>query len=157
MTKKTKTPSDQLAKTMAELTCMMAKTCNKKENQFAASFNLTPAEFKFLRLFSEISTLPIKKIRATLDLTPGRITHIITSLEKKNLIKRHQDPNDKRNVFIDLTNVSIPFIRNLHKNHIDIHKKILENIPPEKRESVISAMEDVISALKKWSNSQDQK
>jgi len=155
MTDKHKMPSDQLAKTMADLTCEMAKTCNRKEIQFAASFNLTPAEFKFLRLFSETFTLPIKKISATLDLTPGRITHIITSLEKKNLIKRHQDPVDKRNVFIDLTSVSKPFIRNLHKNHIDIHKKILENITPEKRELVISAMEDVIFALKTWSNNQN--
>lgn len=154
MANKNEIPSDKLAQNMAELTCQMAKTCNKKENQFAALNNLTPAEFKFLRLFSDTSSLPIKKIGAALELTPGRITHIITSLEKKNFITRRQDPSDKRNVFIELTTLSKPFIKNLHKNHILIHKKILASIAPEKREFVISAMEDVISALKNWSDSQ---
>lgn len=154
MAKKNKAPSNTLAKRMADLTCDLARTCNRKEVQFAASFNLTPAEFKFLRLFSDIDTLPIKQITSILDLTPGRVTHIITSLEKKNLIKRHQDPTDKRNVFIDLTGISKPFIKNLHENHVYIHKKILENIDPEKRELVLSAMDDVISALKTWNNSQ---
>ena len=155
MSAKNKIPSDSTAKRMADLTCEMAKTCNKKEIQFAAAFNLTPAEFKFLRLFSDVHTLPIKKISAILDLTPGRITHIINSLENKNLIKRRQDDTDKRNVFIDLTTVSKPFINNLQKNHILIHKKILESITPEKRDLVIAAMEEVISALKTWSNSQE--
>ena len=155
MAQKNNIPSDKQAKTMAELTCQMAHTCNKKENHFAELNKLTPAEFRFLRLFSETSSLPIKKLSATLELTPGRITHIITSLEKKNLVTRRQDPSDKRNVYIELTTISKPFIRNLHKNHILIHKKILENIAPEKRELVISAMEDVIAALKTWSDNQE--
>ncbi len=145
--------SIDMAKRMANLTCELAKTCNDKENYFAATFNLTPAEFKCLRLFSESPSLSIKSITAMMNLTPGRITHILTSLEKKGFVKRKVDPTDKRNIIVNLTNSSLPFIRNLNTNHIKLHEDIISKIDPDKREAVLSAMEDVIKALRRWSDS----
>ncbi len=140
----------KLARSMAELTCALAKTCDMKENYFAAMFSLTPAEFKCLRLFTHKASLSIKELGKKLELTPGRITHILTSLEAKKFVIRQQDERDKRNVIVHLTNKSIPFLRNINENHIKIHKEILNNIEPEKRELVIAAMQEVLTALKTW-------
>ena len=144
---------DDLAALMADLTCTLTKTCNEKENYFAAMFNLTPSEFKCLRLFTNKQKLSIKEISGAMNITPGRITHILTSLEDKNFIKRKIDQTDKRNVLVFLTSKSEPFIKNLNDSHIQLHKDILERIEPEKRGLVISAMEDVIKALRSWSDS----
>lgn len=149
-----KQPSTDLAEKMAVLTCEMAKTCNEKENQFASLFNLTPAEFKCLRLFTYTKSLPIKDLCHEMNITPGRITHILTSLEGKKFITRSVDPLDKRNVIVTLTSKSEPFIKNINKNHIKIHKEILKRIDPDKRDDVILAMKQVIAALKDWSDSQ---
>lgn len=143
--------SENLAEEMANITCELAKTCTAKENYFAALFNLTPAEFKCLRLFTNKKVLSIKEITFQLQITPGRITHILTSLETKKFVTRKIDPTDKRNVLVYLTPKSEPFIRNLNDNHIKLHEDILEKIDPEKREIVISAMKDVIVALNLWS------
>jgi len=51
---------------------------------------------------------------------------------------------------VHLTNKSIPFLRNINENHIKIHKEILNNIEPGEREFVITAMQDVLAALKTW-------
>ena len=75
------------AELMANLTCELARTCTNKEHFFASKFNLTPAEFRCLRLFRESSTVPIKQIAIQMNLTPGRITHILTSLEAKKYIE----------------------------------------------------------------------
>ena len=75
-----------LAELMADLTCDLAKTCSEKENYFASMFNLTPAEFKCLRLFKHEKSISVKELGKMMDLTPGRITHITSSLEKKNFI-----------------------------------------------------------------------
>lgn len=144
--------SDKLAKEMAFLSCEIAKSCNKKELLFAASFNLTPAEFRCLRLFTDSHELPIKKLTTQLALTPGRITHILTSLEAKKYVTRSIDSNDKRNIIVKLTKKSKPLIERLNTEHIKIHKEILENIRASERPSVIKAMKDVISALRSWSN-----
>jgi DNA-binding MarR family transcriptional regulator len=143
----------ELSEKMADLTCELAQTCNEKENYFASTFNLTPAEFKCLRLFTKHDSQSIKIISNNMKLTPGRITHILTSLEEKDLIVRQLDPLDRRNVIVSLTENSKPFIKNLNKNHIKLHSEILEKIDPDKREFVVDAMNDVIKALKKWSDS----
>ncbi len=143
--------SDKLAKEMAYLSCEIAKSCNKKESLFAASFKLTPAEFRCLRLFTNRIELPIKTLTTELALTPGRITHILTSLEAKKYVTRSIDKSDKRNIIVKLTRKSKPLIEKLNAEHIKIHKEILEDIPAAERTSVIVAMKDVISALKNWS------
>lgn len=144
--------SRELAAKMAKLTCSIAKNCNKKENYFAASFNLTPAEFRCLRLFTVKQSLSIKTLTTELELTPGRITHILTSLEEKKLITRSIDPKDKRNVIVTLTEKSRPFIKQINETHIEVHKELLTEISPEQRTIVLDAMEDVIRALKNWTN-----
>ena len=140
----------ELAKEMAQLSCELGRTCNAKESYFASLFNLSPAEFKCLRLFEEKKVLAIKELTAGMRITPGRVTHILTTLEEKKLITRKTDPEDKRNVIIYLTPKSEPFIKNLTESHIKIHEDILERIDEDKRETVIAAMNDLITALKDW-------
>ena len=83
------------AELMAQLTCELARTCSSKENFFAAKYDLTPAEFRCLRLFKDSPTIAIKKIAIHMNLTPGRITHILTSLEAKNYVERKVDQKNK--------------------------------------------------------------
>jgi len=144
--------SVNLAKEMAVLSCEIARNCNKKETLFAASFNLTPAEFRCLRLFTNRPQLPIKSLTTELALTPGRITHLLTSLEAKKYITRSIDPTDKRNVIVKLTRKSKPLIEKLNTEHIRIHMEILESIPKSGQPTVIKAMKDVASALRDWNN-----
>lgn len=145
----------KMAEEMSNLTCELAKTCNDKEKYFASTFNITPAEFRCLRLFTNRNSLSIKELGSEMNLTPGRVTHILTSLEEKKFIKRIIDENDKRNIIVHLTGKSKPFLNNLNDNHIRLHEDILEKIPHEKRELVISAMKDLLKALKSWSENKN--
>jgi len=147
----TKKQQSNLAANMADLTCELAKTCNDKEVYFSSLFNLTPVEFKCLRLFTKTDSLSIKFIASTMGLTPGRITHILTSLEEKKFIKRKVDEKDKRNIIVFLTQTSQPFLKNLNQSHIKLHEDILEKIPEDRQILVLDALKDVIKALRRWS------
>lgn len=142
----------KLAQEMSTLTCELARACNEKEKNFAAQFNLTPAEFRCLRLFSNNDSLPIKFLTKSLLITPGRTTHILTSLEEKRLVKRKADQKDKRNMIVELTAKSKPFIKNLNENHIKIHEEILQHIKKNDREVIVKALNEVIDALSKWTD-----
>jgi len=141
---------EKLASEMARLSCEIARACNKKEVNFAAQYNLTPAEFRCLRLFTGRPTLSIKTLTTELELTPGRITHILTSLEEKNYITRLTDPNDKRNVMVKLTKKSRPFINRINQNHVKIHKEILDQVKSNNQTVVIDVMQNVVNALKAY-------
>ncbi|MFH1194747.1 MAG: MarR family transcriptional regulator [bacterium] len=143
----------EAAKEMADLTCELARICSQKEQHFASMFNITPAEFRCLRLFTFKKQISIKEILQELVLTPGRITHILTSLEEKNFVTRSMDPTDKRNIIVELTPRSEPFIKNIYESHINIHQEILEKIDVDKRDFILTSIQDLITALKSWNES----
>ncbi len=136
---------------MAELTCKLSRACNKKETSFAALFQLTPTELRCLRMFSKKSTVAIKEMIDELEISAGRVTHILTSLEKKQYIVRRVDKLDKRNHLVDLTHKSRKFINQLTKKHIELHQNILNNISDEKKDTVTQVMAKLIDALDNWS------
>lgn len=142
----------ELAAQMADLTCELARMCNDKEVYFSSLFNLTPAEFKCLRLFTKTDSLSIKYIASSMGLTAGRITHILTSLEEKKFVKRKVDDKDKRNVIVYLTPSSQPFLKNLNESHIKLHEDILKKFSEDKQELVLDALREVIKALRRWSD-----
>ena len=143
--------SKSQAKAMAELTCKLSRACNKKETSFAALFQLTPTELRCLRMFSKKSTVAIKEMIDELEISAGRVTHILTSLEKKQYIVRRVDKLDKRNHLVDLTHESRKFINQLTKKHIELHQNILNNISDEKKDTVTQVMAELIDALENWS------
>lgn len=145
------------AQTMAELTCELSRLCQEKENYFASMFNITPAEFKCLKLFIKKKSQTLKEIKDALKLTPGRITHILTSLENKNFIKRSTDPNDHRNVNVNITPKCEPFLINISESHSKLHQEILERIDGTKREATLETMKEIIVALKAWLESRPKK
>lgn len=142
---------------MSELTCRLSRACNKKESSFAALFNLTPTELKCLRMFAKKSTVSIKEMIEELEISAGRVTHILTSLEEKKYIIRRIDNSDKRNHLVDLTPESKKFIGMLTKKHIELHQNILSNFDIEKQQFVSVIMSELINALEKWSELNKQK
>lgn len=145
------------ARTMAELTCKLSRACSRKEASFAALFNLTPTELRCLRMFSKKNTVSIKEMIEELEISAGRVTHILTSLEKKNYIVRRVDKQDKRNHLVDLTPESKKFINQLSKKHIELHQNILEKISEDKKELVTEVMGQLITELESWTEANKTK
>jgi DNA-binding MarR family transcriptional regulator len=139
------------AQMMAELTCKLSRACSKKETSFAALFQLTPTELRCLRMFSKKSTVSIKEMIDELEISAGRVTHILTSLEKKKYITRRVDKTDKRNHLVDLTPQSRKFINQLTKKHVELHQNILNDISDEHKSIVSQIMAELINALEEWS------
>jgi len=135
---------------LAELVCELTRYCALKEEYFAASFNLSPTEVRFLKLFAFQDVYTIKELREKLGLTPGRITHILDSLEAKKLISRLQDEKDKRNIIVKLLPKSLPLISNLSENYNKLHEEILEDVNDEELKQIYSSVEILVDVFRKW-------
>ncbi len=138
--------------TIVDLICKLTQICNIKEEYFAASFNLSPTEVRLLKLFSFKQTYTIKELRDILKLTPGRITHILTTLEAKKLIIRSFEPSDKRIIVVNLMPKAKPLISNLQQNYRELHNRIFKRIKEEDREKILSSLEILVDIFKKWMN-----
>lgn len=137
-------------KPVAELICELTRNCNIKEEYFASSFNLSPTEIRLLKLFVIKPTYTIKEIRDLLNLTPGRITHILTSLEAKKLISRKIDPKDKRATIVSLMQKANPLIINLHNNYDELHNRILQNVKEKEMDQILTSLKILVDVFKKW-------
>lgn len=137
---------------IAEMICELTRNCNIKEEYFAASFNLSPTEVKFLKLLAIKPQYTIKELRDILKLTPGRITHILTSLEAKNLISRTLGDKDKRVIIVSLQPKANPLILNLHQNYNELHKRILQNVNEKELDEISSSLKILNKVFNQWVN-----
>lgn len=137
---------EQLAELISELT----RNCNIKEEYFAASFNLSPSEVRLLKLFSFSDTYTVKDLRDKLKLTPGRITHILSSLEAKKLLVRTVDKKDKRNIIVKLLPKSNPLIQNLQDSYYKLHIDILKNVTKKEIQNIYNSLTILADVFKKW-------
>jgi DNA-binding MarR family transcriptional regulator len=135
---------------IAELICELTRNCNIKEEYFASSFNLSPTEVRLLKLFVLSPTYTIRELRDLLKLTPGRITHILTSLEAKKLVSRNSDSKDKRVILVSLLPKANPLITNLNKNYHELHNRILRNVKETEMNNILSSLEILVDVFKEW-------
>lgn len=143
------------AEKLAQLTFLLARVCEEKENYFTKLYNLTNAEFRCMRFLHCDCFSSVKELSGVMRLTPGRITQIITTLEEKKLLTREIDQNDRRNIKIRLTESAIPYIKNVTEKHNILHEKVLEQISPETRNSVLVAMQELLDSLLTWSKNKE--
>jgi len=148
--KTNKSTSRHFAEATAELLCDLTRMCNIKEEHFASSFNLSPGEFRLLKLFAFKNSYTIKELCELLSLTPGRITHLTDSLGRKKLVIKKINPVDKRNVTIILSKKSSEFIKNVYENHINFHNGILINVSTKEKEVLNKSLTIIVESFKKW-------
>jgi MarR family 2-MHQ and catechol resistance regulon transcriptional repressor len=135
---------------IAELICELTRNCNIKEDIFAASFNLSPTEVRLLKLFVFADSYSIKEIKEKLNLTAGRITHILLSLERKKIILRIPSPSDKRTIQVKLQAKASPLIRNIHQNYDKLHKDLLKNVDRTKIKNMVDSLQILVTIFKNW-------
>lgn len=140
----------QKEEALAELVCELTRNCNLKEEYFAASYNLSPTQVKFLKLFTLSESYSIKQLCDLLKLSNGRITQVIVALEGKNIITRRQDKEDKRNIIVSLLPGSRPYINNIVSNYRELHKIILAQVGEKKKEEIFKSLEILVNAIQTW-------
>lgn len=132
------------------LICELTRNCNLKEEYFAASFNLSPTEVRLLNIFAFKNSCSIKDIKEKLNLTAGRITHILQSLETKKLLIRIPDVDDKRNINVKLLPKASPLIQNLQQNYKRLHADILKNVNGVDMDDLYLSLEVLVDVFKTW-------
>jgi MarR family transcriptional regulator, organic hydroperoxide resistance regulator len=142
--------TNSTASRLANLTFNLLANCQEKEVHLAELHGLTQAEFRCLRLFGTDESLNNKTIAERMNLSPSRLTRIIDGLVKKEYIRREIDPNDRRNMKVNLSSKGKSLVQQLNKAYVDIHYEILQDIDPSQHEQLIVAMTHLLEALEKW-------
>ncbi|OGU60366.1 MAG: hypothetical protein A2X64_07740 [Ignavibacteria bacterium GWF2_33_9] len=141
---------DQKIEDIAQLICELTRNCQIKEEYFANTFRMSPTEVRFLKLFVHRDILTVAEIQELLKLTPGRVSHILRSLEIKNLIQRIKKPEDRRNIEVKLQPRAALFVNNLNQNYVELNNTILKEVGDDKADGIANSLNILLELFTKW-------
>jgi len=97
--------SEEICLTPAELNSVLSLACNIINAKLAAAKKLDLSLHEYMALLQLIKKekLPVKELKTALDLPGGSATHILDSLEKRELVVRVRNARDRRQWFMELT------------------------------------------------------
>ncbi len=142
--------TSSLSERMSELIFTLRQKCALKDLYFVKKLGISIAEFNALVQFFTHDALGVKELAEKLDITPGGVTRIVTSLEEKGLVLRKISPEDRRSVDVFLTETGKDMVQQIRQTSLELHAKILEQIEPQFRQPVVDAIERLIEAIDKW-------
>ncbi|WP_297134870.1 MarR family winged helix-turn-helix transcriptional regulator [Terrisporobacter sp.] len=106
---------------------------HKKEFEIIKKSGLTVAQFGVLEALYNKGDLKIYELIEKILTTSGNITIVIKNLEKDGLIRKNQDPNDKRSCIISLTEKGKNVIESILPEHINNIKSIFDILTKEEK------------------------
>jgi DNA-binding MarR family transcriptional regulator len=141
---------NELAEQMADLTYELLENCQIKIERTAHKLNLTVAEFKLLRTINDGERVTAGELARRMGLSGSRLTRIIDGLVRKRIVKKNVGGRDRRVVEIQLTSEGIQTRDQLKLMYVTVHQEIIDLLPSDAGESVISAMHKLREATHEW-------
>lgn len=108
-----------------------------------STFNITPGQYGVLRCLWEGSACTPKEIAQTLRLENSTISGVLDRMEKKGLIQRELDPNDRRSIQVVLTPEGASMRDGVLQVIDDLNQKVLDGFSPEQRAMFIDSLRHV--------------
>jgi len=142
--------NEKIVEEMTGLMYTLRQKCLAKDLYFGKSLGISSAEFNCLVQFFDTDAISVKHLTRKLEITPGGVTRIITSLEKKGLIVREIDLSDRRVINIRLSEKGKKIVGKIRRASLEIYGDILHKIATDDQEAVVNTIQKLIDAIDTW-------
>jgi MarR family 2-MHQ and catechol resistance regulon transcriptional repressor len=130
--------SDQEAQILKIYTQLMRATdaVTEKMHRHLLDYRLSTSQFGVIEALYHLGPLCQKDIGDKILKTSGNITLVIDNLEKRKLVKRKTDSNDRRRMKVRLTESGYELIEKIFPDHSKIAHKVFSVLEPEEQNSL---------------------
>lgn len=146
------TPAEKLA----EMTTKLMENCLRKEEIRIKEFRLTQAEYRCIKLIHKNESINSKIISERMGLSASRLTRIIGGLVNKGYINRQEEPNDRRNLRLSLTDKALNFLSFMHAEYIKIHADVIGKLSSGEQTTVIVTVQQLVGQIENWLHSSER-
>jgi DNA-binding MarR family transcriptional regulator len=147
----TKPQLSQQANRLSRLTRDLSRCCQSKEEQIFSRFGLSVAEGRTLSAVAEGEWATPSKLARALGLGRSRLTPVVDSLVRKQLLSRTELPNDRRVRTLALTAAGQKAAREVNAFQTSFHEELLKRFSAEQRGhllTVLTKLHDAIEDLR---------
>lgn len=111
---------------------------------------LTEPNVYLLFLLHRSEKIKTADISAFFSITPGAATAIADKLETRGLIRRERSSEDRRAIFISLTDKGRAYVEAKKREHASLFEKILSGYTPGELETAIGTIRKLSRALAEY-------
>lgn len=105
-----------------------------------------PAQLGLLALLVEVQEASQKELVQSLDIRPSSLSELLKKLEGKGYIERRQDPDDKRNMIVSLTEAGEIAAKEMAKGHDAFSDRMFAALSEEEKAQLNNLLEKLIDA-----------
>jgi|GEM_PF-398793 DNA-binding MarR family transcriptional regulator len=103
-------------------------------------FGLTSMQFTILSTLSTVPGLSSAELSRRFNVTPQTMGEMIVNLEKRSLVAREQDPQNRRALKLALTGEGLALLRQGEEAMLEVEADMFGAMPPREREVLRSAL-----------------
>jgi MarR family transcriptional regulator, 2-MHQ and catechol-resistance regulon repressor len=107
------------------------------------SHNINNENFMTLELLYSKGPHPVQKISEILSIPSGSITYVVDKLEKKGLVERQPNPNDRRASNVVLTEEGRALFDEIFPKHVATISQNLSFISNDEKEQLIDLLKRI--------------
>ncbi len=108
-----------------------------------SEFGITPGQYGVLRCLWEDGPCTPKELAQILRLENSTVSGVLDRMEKKGLIKRVVDPNDRRSIRVETTPPGAAMKDDVLRVIGELNMQVLGHLPPEERDGLIQLLADI--------------
>ena len=101
------------------------------------------SEFTILETLYHKGKQTVREISESVLIKTGSITYVIDKLEQKGLLKRQHCQEDRRVVYIDITNEGKKLMDEIFPKHQKIMEDLFAGISDQQKQTVINVLKTV--------------
>ena len=120
-----------------------AKAVEKVDKSSIAKTGLGLSDFAIMEVLLHKGPLTINQIGEKVLLTSGSMTVAVDRLENKGLVKRIQDPSDRRCCYVHLTKKGRKTIKTAYSKHEENLEKIASVLSDEERTELVRLLKKI--------------
>lgn len=117
---------------------------HQKEYLTIKNKGITVTQFGVLEALYHKGDMKICDIIDRILTTSGNITVVIKNLEKEGLVTKYVDQNDKRGIYIRITQAGMDIIENIFPKHLDNINEIFNILTDDEKSTLVNILNKFI-------------
>lgn len=119
-------------------------------NKNLKEYNITRTDMAYLLTIQKKGELKQHDLAKRFDINTATVTRALEKLEKKGLIKRKENVNDKRQKIVLLTDKSNEVINGIGEKYTLFKKEIFEDFSNEEYSNLLNLLNRILTELEKY-------
>ncbi|MEN2768942.1 MarR family winged helix-turn-helix transcriptional regulator [Ornithinibacillus xuwenensis] len=120
-----------------------AKSVQEQIKTDISSYGMRTSDFEILEVLYHKGKLTVREVSEAVLINTGSITYVIDKLESKGLLERSNCKDDRRVVYIQITNQGKQLMDEIFPKHQQVIEDMFSDITTEEKRVVIDVLKRV--------------